>query len=147
MEPEVFPDLPCACATARRMARVLTQLYDSHLRSAHIEASQFALLSFVEQAPGCNQQTLGRMMGFDKTTLSRNLKRLEQRGWIEPSAGKNRRERGFILTDSGRERLSAARPAWSKAQEQLRSTLSPGEWAAMWEAFRTVTRGAGSAQH
>jgi DNA-binding MarR family transcriptional regulator len=75
-----FPDLPCPCATARRMARLLTQLYDSHLRSAQIEASQFTLLSVLDGMPACNQQTLGRMMGFDKTTLSRNLKRLEQRG-------------------------------------------------------------------
>jgi|HubBroStandDraft_6_1064221.scaffolds.fasta_scaffold757871_1 DNA-binding MarR family transcriptional regulator len=143
----VFPDLPCACATARRMARVVTQLYDAHLRSAAIEASQFTLLSALEALPGCNQQTLGRMMGFDKTTLSRNLKRLEQRGWIEPSAGKNRREHGFVLTGAGRERLAAAKPAWSQAQQQLQSTMSTGEWVAMWEAFRTVTRAAGKARN
>jgi DNA-binding MarR family transcriptional regulator len=142
----VFPDLPCACATARRMARVLTQLYDSHLRRAQIEASQFALLSALEGMPACNQQTLGRMMGFDKTTLSRNLKRLEERGWIEAIAGKNRREHGFVLTGAGRERLAAAEPAWSRAQQQLQSTMSAGEWAAMWEALRTVTRAAGTAR-
>ncbi|MGD1094866.1 MAG: MarR family transcriptional regulator [Bryobacteraceae bacterium] len=126
------------------MARLLTQLYDSHLRSAQIEASQFTLLSVLDGMPACNQQTLGRMMGFDKTTLSRNLKRLEQRGWIEASAGKNRRERGFVLTDGGRERLAAARPAWSQAQQQLQSTMSASEWSAMWEAFRSVTRAAGN---
>ncbi len=142
----MFPDLPCACATARRMARVLTQLYDSHLRSAQIEASQFTLLSALEGMPGCNQRTLGGMMAFDKTTLSRNLKRLEERGWIEPCAGKNRKERGFILTDAGRERLTAARPEWSKAQQQLKSSMNPAEWATMWDAFRTVTKGAGTAR-
>lgn len=142
-----FPDLPCACATARRMARVLTQLYDSHLRSASIEASQFGLLTLVERAPGRNQQMLGQVMGLDKTTLSRNLKRLEQRGWIESTDGKNRRERGFILTNAGRERLAAARPVWSQAQEQLQSTMTAGEWTAMWEAFRRVTRAAASARN
>ena len=141
-----FPDLPCACATARRMARVLTQLYDTHLRSAQIESSQFMLLSVLDGMPGSNQQTLGRMMGLDKTTLSRNLKRLEQKGWIETSAGKNRREHGFILTVAGRERLAAAKPAWSKAQQQLQLTMSTGEWAAMWETLRAVTRAAGAAR-
>jgi DNA-binding MarR family transcriptional regulator len=140
MRLEALPDLPCACATARRTARVLTQFYGSHLRSAEIEVPQFSLLSVLHRWPGCNQEAVGRMLAFDKTTLSRNLKLLNRKGWIEPAPSQDRREKGFRLTDAGRERLEAANAGWSKAQQQLQSGLTPAEWENMWKAFRTVTQ-------
>src|SRR5262249_39614614 len=63
-----LPDIVCACATLRRAARLVTQLYDEELR-LHLPASQFALLSAIESRPGCNQSMLARMLAFDKTTL------------------------------------------------------------------------------
>jgi len=112
------------------------------MRSAQIEASQFALLTVLDKQPGCNQEVIGRMLAFDKTTLSRNLKLLQRKGWIEPSPAEDRRVRGFRVTTSGRERLDAAKSGWSKAQEQLRSKMGAGEWESMWKAFRAVTQAA-----
>ncbi len=143
---EPLPDLPCACATARRAARVLTQFYSGQMRSADIEASQFALLTALDKRPGCNQEVIGRMLAFEKTTLSRNLKLLERKGWIEPSPAKDRRARGFSVTAAGRERLEAAQAGWSNAQEQLRSKMGAEEWEGMWKAFRAVTQAAREAQ-
>jgi len=38
VQPEpVLADLPCACATARQVARVLTQLYDTRLRASGLD--------------------------------------------------------------------------------------------------------------
>jgi DNA-binding MarR family transcriptional regulator len=136
------PDLPCACATARRAARALTQLYDARLRQAQIEASQFTLLSVLDATRGCNQAVIGRMLDLDKTTLSRNLQLLKRNGWIESSPADDARERRFVLSSSGKQKLDAAQPAWQSAQEQLRAELSPTEWETMWKAFRVVTQAA-----
>ena len=136
------PDLPCACATARRAARALTQLYDARMRPSQIEASQFTLLSVLDARKGCNQAVIGRMLDLDKTTLSRNLQWMKRKGWIESSPADDARERRFVLSSSGKQKLDAAQPAWHSAQEQLRAELSPTEWEAMWKAFRVVTRAA-----
>jgi DNA-binding MarR family transcriptional regulator len=137
-----FPDIVCACATLRRLARLVTQLYDEELRP-HLPASQFALLSAVEARPGCNQSMLARTLAFDKTTLSRNLAVLKRNGWIDKATADDLRERGVRLTADGAKLLARARPGWRHAQNRLRSTMTAAQWNAMWRVFRDVTNRAG----
>ena len=132
--------LPCACAAARQAARVLTQYYDSRLRSSGLEAPQFAVLMTLEEAGPCSQVELGRRFALDKTTVSRNLKLLERNGWIAPSESGDKRLRRFALTGAGRNRLAAAKPEWNKAQEQLRAGMTTEQWEAMFEVFRNITQ-------
>lgn len=143
-KPKAAPihDLPCACATARRAARALTQWYDARMRQGQLEASQFGLLSVLDATQGCNQAVIGRILDLDKTTLSRNLQLLKRKGWVEASPADDARERRFVLSDSGKQKLEAVQPAWRDAQEQLRAQLSPAEWETMWKAFRVVTQAA-----
>ncbi len=129
----------CACAEARRVARVITQFYDSKLRSAGLEAPQYTLLMTVEQMGSCSPVDLGRYHSLDKTTVSRNLKVLERNGWIESSIAKDRRKYLLRLTPAGYKRLTDAKLEWAKAQEQLRAKMTAAEWAAMFRAFATVT--------
>jgi DNA-binding MarR family transcriptional regulator len=138
-------DFPCACATARRAARAVTQLYDGHLRASEIEAPQFALLSALDAHGPCSQAAIGQRVALDKTTLSRNLKRLKERGWIDTAVAADGRERRYVLSRLGRLRLSAARPAWRRAQAQLRTSMSRQEWDAMWKALRVMTDAAHAA--
>ena len=137
----------CACATARHVARTLTQLYDTALRDTGLEAPQFALLMAIEQVGPCNQSALGERYALDKTTVSRNLKWLERQGWVHVSIGKNRRERELTLTAEGRRRLAAAHPKWRKAQALLRSEMSDADWNAMFRAFEKITEAAHRAKH
>jgi DNA-binding MarR family transcriptional regulator len=140
------PDFVCACAAARQVARTLTQLYDGFLHDTGIEAPQFALLMTLYRQGASNQVALGRRYALDKTTVSRNLKVLESKGLIEATAGRNRRERQFALTAAGRRRLEAARPQWRKAQDLLRTSMTPADWESMVCTFRTVLQAADTAQ-
>lgn len=140
--PAALTDLACACATARQVARVLTQLYDSRLRGTGIEAPQFALMMTLSKQGPCSQIALGRRYALDKTTVSRNLKWLEGQGWIASSEGSDRRERLFALTPAGRKQLAAALPAWKTAQAHLRAGMTARQWDAMFQTFATVTHAA-----
>lgn len=135
-------DLPCACATARQAARALTQLYDSELRDSGLEVPQFALMSTLEQGGPCGVVELARRHALDKTTVSRNLRLLERKGWIEPSAAGDKRRHEFVLTRRGLQCLSSAKPKWKKVQNQLRSGMTAEQWDEMFRVFRTVTRAA-----
>jgi DNA-binding MarR family transcriptional regulator len=123
----VFPHFDCACATVRRAARLVTQLYDEELRP-HIEVPQFALLSMLEQQPGCTQSTLAKGTGSEKTTISRNLALMRKRGWIEDAPSDDPRDRRMRITTAGQSVLRAARPGWSRAQKRLASAMMPEEW-------------------
>jgi DNA-binding MarR family transcriptional regulator len=135
-------DLPCACATARQLARTLTHLYDARLRGTGVEAPQFTLMLTLEKAGPSSQVDLARRYALDKTTVSRNLRLLERKGWIESAASKDKRKRQFVLTAAGRKRLEAAKPKWKKAQDDLKSTMSAEEWDAMFQVFRNVAQAA-----
>jgi DNA-binding MarR family transcriptional regulator len=129
-ESEVFalPALGCACASVRRTARLITQLYGDEMNGL-VEPAQFALLSALDKMRGAGQTALGRALGLDKTTLSRNLRVLKKNGWIELDLRRNdRRERGYRLTSEGKNIFKATRSGWLRAQTKLRAALPPGEW-------------------
>lgn len=132
----------CACATARLVARTLTQLYDSALRGTGLEAPQFALLLTLDRAGPLSQAALGRRYALDKTTVSRNVRWLERQGWVRGEDGSDRRERRFALTRAGRERLEAARPRWRAAQQELRAEMREADWKALFAAFSAVATAA-----
>jgi DNA-binding MarR family transcriptional regulator len=135
-------EMACACATARQAARAVTQLYDAWLRESGLEAPQFALLMALDTGGPQPQAAMSRRFAIDKTTLSRNLRLLEDRGWIEPLKGGDRRERRFGLTPKGHARIRAAYPSWAKAQADLRSGMTAREWSQLFRAFGTMTRAA-----
>ena len=140
--PDNVEELVCACATVRRASRAVTQLYDSWLQAHGIEGPQFALLALLDRLGECNQTAMGRRFDLDKTTLSRNLKLLMQKGWIDVATGSDARERRVRLTPAGRRRLAAARPAWQQAQDQLRSSMRGVDWSSMMTVVDSVTQAA-----
>ena len=135
----------CALSSTRKTARLLTQLYDSYLSEYGVEAAQYALMVTLESAADKGQAAMGRALGIDKTTLSRNLKILREKGWVKSIPGKDARQRIIVLTAEGRERLVAAKPAWRRAQEEFRAGLSDNQWNGMWSSLRVMTRAAGKA--
>ena len=139
------PDLGCACATVRRVARQVTKLYDDELRAVDIEAPQYALLSTLKRHGPCSQTTLGRPHALDKTTVSRNLRILERNGWIAFVPTTDRRERHVVLTADGERQQARAAVQWRAAQRGLRAAMSADDWAAMFAAFAAVSRAAGLA--
>ena len=132
--------LSCALAATRRTARLMTQFYDACLAEAGIEAAQFALLLALDTAKDKGQAALGQMLGMDKTTLSRNLKVLREKGWVESVAGKDARRRSISLTAEGKVRLREAKPAWRRAGEMFREGMMEREWVAMWSSLEAMTR-------
>ena len=85
------------------------------------------------------------MVSLDETTLSRNLRRLIDAGWIDTTVGKDEREKLVRLTKDGLAKLRQARPAWERAQDRIRRRLSNGEFAALLAALPDLTRIAGEA--
>ncbi len=136
--------LPCACASLRRAARAVTQLYDEELRPTGLRATQFTLLQVLAGIGETMQGTLGELLSLDSTTLTRTLAPLRAKGWIRIRPGADRRERLVQLTPDGRHQLERARPAWDRAQQRLRRRLETAEWDNLMTALLRVT---GAAQH
>ncbi len=128
-----LPPMSCACASLRRAARAVSQLYDREMRETGLRAPQFTLLQVLSGFHRIMQGYLGDLLVLDSTTLSRTLRTLETRKWIRSSRGEDQRERYWAITAKGRGKLAHALPLWDRAQRRLRKRLSEKEWATLLE--------------
>jgi DNA-binding MarR family transcriptional regulator len=131
MTAEALPALGCACASLRRAARAVTQLYDAALQGTGLRVTQFTLLQALAKMGPSPQAALGELLALDPTTLSRTLRPLERAGWIRHTPGRDRREVRWTLTRTGRRRLARATPAWERAQARLRARIRPEHWTVL----------------
>jgi len=76
---------------------------------------------------------LAEQMVMDRTTLTRDLRLLEDRGLVEISPGTDRRTRVVKITNAGRRTLAKALPLWEQAQSAVVEGLSQQRWNAMLE--------------
>lgn len=108
----------CLATRVRQLSRIITRVYDDALRPLGITASQFTLLTQLAQQDGITAVEIGFTLDIEKSTLSRNLKRLLALGLIimDPPAG--RRGRGLHLTAHGQAVLKDAYPVWQSAQNR-----------------------------
>jgi len=118
-----LPVLPCTCANLRRAARAVSRLYSGYLQPHSIEITQLTLLMTLDRVGEVSQGNLGKLLALDSTTLTRVLKPLRKRGWIQEKAGNDRRFRIIRLTPSGQAKYQQCLPHWKRAQDRLRARL------------------------
>ncbi len=115
----------CISTRVRQLSRIVTRVYDDALRPLGITASQFTLLTQLAQQDGITAVEIGHSLDIEKSTLSRNLKRLLALGHItmDPPAG--RRGRGLHLTPKGEAVIQQGFPVWRDAQTRTIRVLGP----------------------
>ena len=139
MQPKSLPNLPCLCATLRRTARALSQLYDDAVRPLGLRTTQFTILQALSLTGEVSQGRLGEIMALDSTTLTRTLAIMKRRKWVAMRQGSDGRERLMSLSTAGREQLDLASPAWQAVQDRLRSQLGEERWSALFQQNREMT--------
>jgi DNA-binding MarR family transcriptional regulator len=119
----------CACLSARRAGRQLTQIYDRALKPAGLTVNQFGLLAKLYGASLVGRQglsigVLAERLGMDPTTLNRNLKPLAARGLVADRVDpEDRRVRAILITSKGLAKLRKAVPFWRRAQTRIQKAL------------------------
>ncbi len=113
----------CVALRARRMSRIITRIYDDAMRPLGLTASQFTLLTAVAQQDGITAAEIGFDLDIEKSTLSRNLKRLVSLRHIKMDPPAGRRGRGLHLSLLGEEAIRSAFPVWRNTQERVETAL------------------------
>jgi DNA-binding MarR family transcriptional regulator len=130
----------CLATRVRQLSRIVTRLYDDAMRPLGITASQYTLLAQLASRDGITAVEIGHELDIEKSTLSRNLKRLLALGLIlmDPPAG--RRGRGLHLTQKGQGVLRAAFPVWQSAQARSIGVMGGDTRATLDELLRQAER-------
>jgi DNA-binding MarR family transcriptional regulator len=113
----------CLVSNSRMAARALTRRYDKYLRGHGITATQLSLMGAIRDSAGETVSDLADRRGFERTTLTRNLDRLEQAGLIESASAKKGNGRICTVTPRGRALMVELVPIWREAQSEMRALL------------------------
>jgi DNA-binding MarR family transcriptional regulator len=116
---ELHETTQCLCLASRRAARAITRAFDKELRPHGLRSTQFSLLAILELKGPQTIGTLARMLSADRTTLTRNLALVEERGLIRIRPGDDARSRVVAIVPKGREALMRALPGWRRTQSML----------------------------
>lgn len=114
----------CLVSNSRMAARAITRRYDAYLRPFGITATQLSLLGGLGEMPGSTVSALAEARGFDRTTLTRNLDKLEAMGLVasrHPDRGNGRIPE---VTPKGAALVADVLPSWRRAQLDMQAELS-----------------------
>jgi DNA-binding MarR family transcriptional regulator len=118
----------CACLKVRTAARAVTRLYDDAFRPVGLRATQLSVLVAVAFSEAVSIASLSRLLGMDRSTLTRNLRPLEEKGLVVLGPEGHHRSRTLSITSKGDQLVRKALPLWEKAQEKLRGELKKPHW-------------------
>src|SRR5262249_47454436 len=119
----------CACFTVRLASRAITSFYDAVLAPTGLRATQLIVLVGVFRGFGTTLTTLGKVLGMDRTSLSRNLRPLRRRGLVTTVPGTDRRRRTLQTTKRGERLLARTIPYWQRAQQHVVATVGADKGA------------------
>jgi len=125
----------CLCQKARNAARALTRLYDRHFAGGGIEPTQFNLLVGIALAEPVPLVRLAKHLGLDRTTLTRNLRLLQQGGLVKAVRAADARQRRLSLTEKGKRALRGNLPRWKLAQQAAVAALGQAKFARLSDAL------------
>jgi DNA-binding MarR family transcriptional regulator len=113
----------CIAVRVRLLNRVITNLYDDALRPLGMKVSQLNILVVAAKLGLARPAQVCGLLHLDASTLSRNVERMQAKGWLEVVPDEDGRAQPFRLTPAGRELLGRAHPAWQRAQRQATAVL------------------------
>ena len=115
----------------RVVHRALSSIYDEALRPTGLNIAQLNLLVAVASQHGPRPTELAAALAMEKSTVSRNVERLRDKGWLRISKSGDARSHRLFVTSQGRRRIERALPAWREAQEQAAQLLGEANVAAI----------------
>jgi len=115
----------CLGARLRLLTRFVTAVFDASLRPLGVKPSQLNVLVLVALLEPVRHETVCRLLHLEKSTLSRNVERMEARGWLAGAPGSDARARELSLTAAGAHLVERCLPAWRRAQERAEAELGP----------------------
>ncbi len=135
----------CLAGRVRLLGRAITGIYDEALRPLGITAGQLNTLVFIARKGPVAPGVLARRLSMEKSTVSRNLDRMRQHGWVKVSPGAWGNTQLVEIRAKGHSMIKRAHSCWSKAQTRAEHLLGTRGMQAVRRAGKTVAaRGLGT---
>lgn len=124
----------------RRSHQISVAIFERACAGLSLTPAQYGVLALVEAHPRIDQTRLARALAFDKVTVQRVLKGLEERGLCQRERlAVNRRQRVVSLTPEGLSTVQLAKQPVQQAYERLLAPLSPEEQATLIDLLQRLS--------
>ncbi len=113
----------CVAFRLRVMNRAISRIYDEALRPFGLRIAQLNTLVVVMETGGITPNELSNRMHMDASTVSRNVERMCNNGWLELVCLEDARSHEIRITAKGKRLLKEVGPAWNKAQSDTQELI------------------------
>ena len=113
----------CLAVRVRLLNRTITSIYDEALRPLGLTAGQLNVLVVIAKRGPISPGKIARRLSMEKSTVSRNIARMRNNGWLNVTAGESGHKQLLALNRQGRNLLNKSLPAWEEAQTKARAML------------------------
>ena len=116
----------CVARRLRQVNRTITRLYDEALRPHGLTVNQLNILAVIISEKKIQPGQLGQSLGMEKSTVSRTISRMEEKGWLKVAQGKDSRTQILTVTSKGRQLLLTVTPIWDNLQAGVLNNADGG---------------------
>lgn len=113
----------CINAKLRKLHRLLNSAYQNKINPFGLRGSMLSILFIIGKRKGVSQKEIADMLVLDQSTMSRDLKKLVQKGWVSITKGKDARFSELALTEEGYALLEEVSPIWEALQAKIATLL------------------------
>jgi MarR family transcriptional regulator, lower aerobic nicotinate degradation pathway regulator len=126
----------------RRAHQISAAVFEDECGNVGLTPAQFGVLTVLASAPGLDQSSLARALGFDKVTVLRVLRGLEARGLLQRTAAlTSKRNMAVVLSSDGEKLLKQASKPAERAYKRLMAPLSTEQQALLVQLLMELTQG------
>lgn len=132
---------PTACLThgLMRAARSVARGFEAEAAALGVTAPQFTALARLRFMGPMTVSQIAAVVDADRTTMTRNLAVMAQKGWIEEGNAEDRRERVWQLTALGKQIVAQVMPVWQAWQARLVDRLGPEAATGLMTTLKTLS--------
>ena len=124
----------------RRAHQISAAVFENACTEVGLTQAQYGVLTVLHSAPDIDQSRLARALAFDKVTVLRVLRGLEDRGLItRVVSAENRRQMAVRLTIQGQRLLKKTEQPVRLAYQQLMAPLSQKESQQLIDLLQRLT--------
>lgn len=128
-----FDPRECISGKIRRINLMTSAIFQKHYGDLDVTNSQVSILFVLSKTRGKTQKELSDILVLEKSSIHRNLKRLENKNLIS-------RENFpvLVITKEGKELVENIVPRWREAMKEIRSLLGESNENALTEINQTL---------
>lgn len=136
----------CLGQRIARLHRLVDRRFESELRPVGITLAQLELLSALSVSEGsARPRDIANRLGLERSTVSRNVAVLQQRGFVESTRTSTGRTSGISVSETGYAVLAETEEAWLRAHAWISEALGESAVATLDQWIKAV--GARSLDH